>query len=67
MTRDVGTSTRLAEREADRRIERACDLIEAAYRLHPFNPKNTLDRVRTAIKSGADQLAEDINEEASRA
>jgi hypothetical protein len=52
------------EREAKRRIDAACDQIRSAYRLHTFDPKDTLLAVRTAIAWGVEQQAEDAREDA---
>ena len=53
--------------EAERRVEQACDLIRAAYRLESLDPKETVSRVKTAIAWGAEQQAEDIREAADAA
>lgn len=52
--------------EAKRREEKAMDLIRSAYRLHPLEPAQTIQKVRTAIAWGAEELAEDIACEAQR-
>jgi hypothetical protein len=55
------------QREAERRIETACDLIRSAYRLHPLDPQETLSHVQTAIGWGAEEMASDLREEAGLA
>ena len=40
------------EKEARRRVSRACDLIESAYRLEALDPTHTLESVRSAIVAG---------------
>lgn len=52
------------EREAQRRVDQACRLIASAYRLYPLDPKRTVSHVQSAISMGAEQMAEDITEEA---
>ena len=47
-------------KEAQRRVDRACDLIRSAYRLETLDPNETLLSVRAAIKWGAEQQAEDV-------
>lgn len=54
----------LDEQEAQRRVRVACDLIERAYRLHPLDPKETIQSVRFAISAGAEQMAEDLADDA---
>ena len=55
------------EREAQRRVSQACDLIRSAYRLHSLDPRETLMSVRSAIAAGADEQAADTREAADRA
>jgi hypothetical protein len=48
------------EREAQRRVNKACSLIRSAYRLADLDPAETLLSVRTAIVWGAEQAAVDV-------
>ena len=57
----------LDRKEAQRRVDAACRMISSAYRLHPLDPKETVSSVQSAIAIGAEQLAEDLAEEAFRA
>ena len=50
--------------EAQRRVEKACRLIQSAYRLESLDPKDTMSRVKSAIAAGVEQQADDIREEA---
>lgn len=52
--------------EARRREEKAMSLIRSAYRLHPLEPARTIQKVRTAIAWGAEEMAEDLVQEAQR-
>lgn len=55
------------DHEAQRRIDQACDLIRSAFRLGASDPKQTIQRVRAAISSGAEQYAQDMSDEADSA
>ncbi len=54
------------ERIAFERLDRACDLIRSAYRLHPLDPAMTVSRVKGAITSGMEDAAEDMAEAVSK-
>lgn len=54
-------------REAQRRVDQACNLIASAYRLADLEPESTVRRVRAAIVSGAEQHAADTAEAAMSA
>ena len=57
----------LDRQEAQRRVNKACDLIRSAYRLHTLDPKQTIESVRTSIAWGVELQAEDAADDARTA
>lgn len=54
------------EKEARRRVSEACRIIASTIRLGHPDAGEIVKEVRVAISTGADQLAEDIRDEAGR-
>lgn len=55
------------EREAQRRVDEAVDLIRSAYRLADLDPRDTVSAVRLAIAEGASAHASDVAQAAASA